>query len=109
MPVTRRETEDAGTVARQSRGTPTESRTIRVRPAAYAWLTEEARTRGESMPDVVDRLIRDLERWRFAAAAQAGYARLRHDPAGWADYRAEVAALDGTVADGLEEFPWGGE
>lgn len=86
----------------------TDSRTIRVRPAAYAWLTEEARARGESMPEAVDHLIRDLERWKFAVAAQAGYARLRGDDEAWADFRREVAELDGTVADGLDAFPWEG-
>ena len=54
------------------------------------------RERGASMPEAIDHLIAVAERRKFALATRAAHARLRRDPEAWADYRADVADLDGT-------------
>jgi hypothetical protein len=74
-------------------------KTIGVSLSAHAWLADEACARGESVPATVDRLIREVERWRFAEAARLGYVRLRQGPEAWAAFWAEVAALDGDAPE----------
>lgn len=60
---------------------------------------------GASLGEAVQRLIDEHE----MQAAHAAYARLRSDPAAWAEYEAELAAWDAVTGDGLgsaeEEYP----
>ena len=60
---------------------------------------------GASLGEAVQRLIDEHE----MQAAHAGYARLRSDPAAWAEYEGELAAWDAAAGDGIgsaeEEFP----
>jgi hypothetical protein len=60
---------------------------------------------GASLGEAVRRLIDEHE----MQAAHAAYARLRSDPAAWAEYEEEQAAWDVTAGDGMdnaaEEYP----
>jgi hypothetical protein len=77
--------------------------TIRVSERTHNVLRELSIEAGASMNDVVEEAVELYRRQRVLAAANAAYARLRADPAAWADVQAERAAFDGTLADGLEE------
>ena len=81
--------------------------TVRVRPHTYHILQEMARERGESLPDALDRLVEELRRWRILQQANEAYAAVAADPEADAAWRAELAAMDGTLADGLEAYPDG--
>jgi len=59
---------------------------------------------GASLGEAVQRLIDEHE----MQAAHAAYARLRSDPAAWAEYEGELAAWDAATGDGMgaeEEYP----
>jgi hypothetical protein len=60
---------------------------------------------GASLGEAVQRLIDEHE----MQAAHAAYARLRSDPAAWAEYEKELAAWDAAAGDGIgsaeEEYP----
>jgi hypothetical protein len=60
---------------------------------------------GASLGESVQRLIDEHE----MQMAHAAYARLRSDPAAWAEYRGELADWDAVAGDGLggagDEYP----
>ena len=76
--------------------------TVRVRPHTYRILQEMAGERGESLPDVLDRLVEEMRRVRMFKQAHEAYAAIAADPEENAAWRAEIAAWDVTVGVGLE-------
>lgn len=79
--------------------------TVRVRPHTYRVLQEFARKHNESLPDALDRLVEETRRARILQEAADAYAAIAADPEEDAAWRAELAAWDVTVADGLEPEP----
>jgi hypothetical protein len=75
--------------------------TVRVRPHTYKVLQEFAKKNNESLPDALDRIIEQARRaYMFQEAADV-YAAIAADPIADASWRAEIAAWDATVGDGL--------
>jgi hypothetical protein len=84
------------------------STTVRIPTATAARLKALAEERHASVGEVVTDLVSRFDEERFWSEVNAGYARLRADPAASAAYDAEVAAWDGTLLDGLDEDDaWG--
>ena len=79
--------------------------TVKLPSGAHAELAKIATADKRSMGEVLAELI-ERERRRLFDEADAAYARLRADPAAWADYQAELRSLDGSLMDGLEDDPW---
>ena len=79
--------------------------TVRVRPHTYRILQDMARQRGESLPDALDRIIEAQRRAQMLEQANASYAGIAADPVADAAWRAEIAAWDGTLLDGLPDEP----
>lgn len=81
--------------------------TVRISTATRDRLGTLAREHfgGISQEAALNRLIDEHEMQQVHAA----YARLRQDPAGWADYQQEVGDLDVVSSDGLgdprDEYP----
>ena len=82
--------------------------TVRIRPHTYRVLQDMARDRGESLPDALERIIEEQRRAQMFQEANAAYAAIAADPVKNASWRAEIAAWDGTLLDGLpdEPGPW---
>lgn len=76
---------------------------MRIGERTFRVLSELAVERDESPGELLDRLIEAERRRVLLRRTNEAYAALRADPAAWVDYRAEVAAWDATVGDGLEE------
>ena len=64
-----------------------------------------AKPRGESLPDALDHIVEERRRARILQEAAEAYAAIAADPVEDALWRAEIAAWDGTIADGLEPEP----
>jgi hypothetical protein len=79
------------------------STTIRVSDKTHRLLQELAATIDAPMSDVVDQALELYRRQRMFAQANAAYAALRADPVASAEWDAEIAAWDATLADGLED------
>jgi predicted CopG family antitoxin len=79
--------------------------TVRIRPHTYRVLQEMARERGESLPDALDRIVEEKRRAQMFREANAAYAAIAADPVEDALWRAEIAAWDGTLLDGLPAKP----
>jgi hypothetical protein len=60
---------------------------------------------GSAMTDVLDAALENYRRQHFLEEADRAYTALAADPAAYADYRAEMKSLDGTLGDGLKDFP----
>jgi len=82
--------------------------TIRVPEATHQRLRELAEKRGRPIGEVVDEAARRLEEEEFWAELDASYERLYADPETAAELKAEQALWDGTLMDGLEEYPYEG-
>jgi predicted transcriptional regulator len=80
------------------------STTIRVSDKTHRVLQELASDIGAPMSDVVDQALELYRRQRMFAQANAAYAALRADPIASAEWDAEIAAWDATLADGLEDY-----
>ncbi len=78
------------------------STTIRISEAARATLRELAARSGEPMQTVLERAVEEYRRKRFFEQVNSAYAALREDPDDWRAEVAERAAVEGTLADGLE-------
>ena len=63
------------------------------------------RKHGESLPDTLDRIIEEKRRAQIFAEANAAYAAIADDPVEAELWRAEIAAWDGTLLDGLPKEP----
>ena len=83
--------------------------TVRIRSHTYRILQDMAKARGESLPDALDRIIEERRRAQMFQEANAAYAAIADDPVEDALWRAEIAAWDGTLLDGLEPESWGEE
>lgn len=79
--------------------------TVRIRPHSYQVLQDMARKRGESLPDALERIIEEKRRAQIFEEANAAYAAIAADPVEDALWRAEIAAWDGTLLDGLPKEP----
>jgi len=76
--------------------------TIRVSEKTRATLRALATARGESITEVAEKAVELFRRQQLLETTNAAYAALRRDPKAWQELQAERAALDGTLADGLE-------
>jgi hypothetical protein len=79
--------------------------TVRVRPQTYTRLADLARQHDESLTDALDRLVEEWRRFRIFEEASRAYAAMAAYPVSNAAWRAEIAAWDVTVGDGLEQEP----
>ena len=84
------------------------STTIRVSTETHAIARRLAEERDSSLSEVVEEAISKLKRTAMLEAYAAAAARMRADPVLAADFDAEVEALEGTIADGLDEYPYEG-
>ncbi len=80
------------------------STTIRVSEKTHRVLQELASDIGAPMSDVVDHALELYRRQRMFVRANTAYAALRADPIASAEWDAEIAAWDATLADGLEDY-----
>lgn len=76
--------------------------TVRISETGRNLLAQLAREADSSMTDVLDAALESYRRQRFLAEAAAAYESLAADSA--ADYRRELADMDGTSADGLNLY-----
>ena len=79
--------------------------TVRVRPHTYRILQDLARSSGESLPDALDRIVEEARRSRMFKEASESYAAVAAVADADAAWRAEIAAWDATVGDGLPAEP----
>jgi len=82
------------------------STTVRLSTEARDKLAALAEECERPMSDLLAEMIERERRRVFLEGLNEDYARLRSDPVQWADYRAEIASMDGTLMDGLEDDPW---
>ena len=80
--------------------------TVKIPAEAHAKLVRLAAEQSRSMSDLLAHLIERERRRAFLEGANEDFARLRADPEAWADYQAEVRSMEGTLMDGLEDYPW---
>lgn len=78
---------------------------VRVRPDAYRKLQNLAREDGVSVSAVIDRIVEETRRARILTEASEAYVAIAADPVADASWRAEIAAWDVTVGDGLPQEP----
>jgi predicted transcriptional regulator len=78
--------------------------TVRISDSGRSLLAQLAREADTSMTVVLDAALEAYRRQRFLAKAAAAYETLASDSAA-AEYRRELADLDGTSADGLQPYP----
>lgn len=82
------------------------STTVKLSQEARAGLAELAAVRKQPMSEVVADLIKKERQRQFFEEFNASFARLKADPAAWADWQAELKSMEGTLMDGLEDDPW---
>lgn len=58
---------------------------------------------GVSLSDAVGRLLTEHDEMRMRLRISAAYARLREDPAEWADYVSEIDEWDGVTSDSADD------
>jgi predicted DNA-binding protein len=80
--------------------------TVRVSVATHAALRQLADELGRPISQVVAEAVDHYRRNVFFDAFDAAVARLRGDPAAWAEELADRNALEGTLEDGLEPEEW---
>jgi hypothetical protein len=78
------------------------STTVCVSEPAHRTLRELSEQFGESMQGILDCAIEDYRRKRVLEQTNAAYAALRSDPDAWETERAERAAWEATLSDGLD-------
>lgn len=79
---------------------------VRISQESHKLLQEWAADTGDSMSSIVERAIESYRRAQIFAEAERGYRELENDPEALAEYEAEIALWDQTVADGLEPEKW---
>ena len=82
-----------------------ESQTIRVSKTTRDILHGLAVKAGTTMAAIAEEAVKEYEKKKFWENYYAGYSGLRADPIAWAEYQDEITLWDGTLADGLEEWP----
>ncbi len=75
---------------------------VRVDRSTYDRLAELACEKQIPIARLIARAIDTYDRVTMAEESNAAYARLRADPAAWADWQAELSPWDSTLLDGLE-------
>ncbi len=83
--------------------------TIQVSPHTHQLLQDIANERDESISAALERVVEEARRARIFRAANEAYAAMAADPVVDALWRAEIAAWDGTLLDGLEPESWDDE
>jgi hypothetical protein len=76
--------------------------TVRVSEETHRALVEMAEHDGVTISAKVAALVRQAEDDAMLMGHEAAMERLRSAPEQWAAWQTEVAALDGTLADGLD-------
>ena len=84
------------------------SKSSRVSLETHARIRRLAAERHTTLGKVVTGAVNQLERTSMLDAYNAAVARLRANPVAAADYDAEMAAWESTLADGLDEYPYEG-
>ena len=79
--------------------------TIRVPTRTHVRLRRLAAEQARPIGAVIDAMLDDHDRRQFFAGLAEDFERLWSDPAAAADYKAEVAAWDATLTDGLADEP----
>jgi hypothetical protein len=82
--------------------------TVRIPTTAHERARRLAENEKTTLASVIDVALERYERERMAAAYLADMERLAADPVAWADWQAEIAELEGTMYDGLAEYPYEG-
>jgi hypothetical protein len=80
--------------------------TVKIPTEAHAKLVKLAEEQDRTMGDLLADLIERERRRAFLEGLNEDFARLRADPEVWADYQAEARSMEGTLMDGLEDYPW---
>jgi hypothetical protein len=78
---------------------------IRIDRIAHARLKKIAEKEQSSLAGVINELLDRYEQTEFRKAVAESYARLRSDPAAWADYKRELEEWDAVLMDGLANEP----
>jgi hypothetical protein len=73
---------------------------VRVDRSTYARLVELAREQHLSIAQLVARAVDTFDRVSMAEESNAAYARLREEPAAWAEWQSEIAVWDAALLDG---------
>ena len=76
--------------------------TVRIREDTHETLKDLKRETGEPMPDILARAVDQFYRSLLISETNCGYAALQEDADAWAEEQAELAVLDGSLADGLD-------
>jgi hypothetical protein len=79
--------------------------TVRITAEARELLRRLAEIEGRPMQAVLRSALESYRRQRFLDDVNAGYSRLRSDPAAWKSWLAETALWEGTLSDGLVAEP----
>ena len=79
-------------------------KTVKLSAEAHASLKELAEAEGVTLTEEIGRIIEEKRRQRMFEEAERAYEELHEDEAAWSEYRKEVEELEGTIADGLEEY-----
>lgn len=79
--------------------------TVRVDERLHATLRELAAEEHRSIGEVIAEAVKRYQDEQFWAGVNEDFARLKADPAAWADYQSELALWDQTAGDGLEDEP----
>ncbi len=85
---------------------PDGTTTVRVSHQTHATLKRLAEELGTPITSVVDGAVERYRRDIFLRGASEEYARLRSDPAAWAEELAERRVWDAALKDGLEPEEW---
>jgi hypothetical protein len=80
------------------------TRMMRVSEDTHSLLKDLARERHESLQSVLSRAVSEFRERHFFDELDEAYQRLAGTNS-MPEYRQELAALDGTLGDGLEEEP----
>jgi predicted transcriptional regulator len=88
--------------------TDTGSTTVRVSRDVHRRLKALAEEEGDTLSEVVDRLLEERRREQFFRRTNEGFDRLRRRRDEGAQYDAETEELAGASNDGLEAHPYDG-
>lgn len=77
--------------------------TVRISPKGHQILTQLSASTRSTMPEILDEALESYRRQKFLEDAEAAYLTLSGDKKSWQAYRKELAALDATLSDGLDD------
>lgn len=80
-----------------------DSCTVRIGRQAHRKLKVLAKSSGDSLTEALDKAIEAYRRERFLDEANAAYAALKKNKAGWRQEQTERREWDATMTDGLED------